>query len=103
MVEVRIPRRVRIGGFDYKVVMSQRFDEELQSDRDWGQCTDIMRRILISTEGKPQQISQTFIHEVLHAIDGIYGTNKLEEAEIHALSNGLLQVFEQLGIRFIKG
>ncbi len=102
MVEIKVPATLKIGGFDYSVEVNVIHDRELRSDGNWGQCADRLRRIRIESTSLPQQFSETFLHEVLHAIDGIYGHYELKEEQYHHLGQGLLQVFEQLGIRFVK-
>ena len=41
-----------------------------------------------------QKIEECFIHEMLHAIDCIYNSNKMEEDVINRLSQGLYQVLK---------
>ena len=102
MLHVKIPKKLKIGGFDYKIEVNARQDRELRSDSDWGQCAYRLKRITIDSDSSEQQMSETFLHEIIHAIDGIYGHYALTEDETQHLGNGLLQVFEQLGIRFSK-
>ena len=101
MIEVKIPKSIKIGGFTYKIDMSQTRDSELKNNGNFGECSVIPRKISIATNLHPQQTSETFIHEVLHSIDDVYGHYQLTEEQCKHLSSGLLQVFEQLGIRFV--
>jgi hypothetical protein len=102
MHEIKIPKTIKIGGFDYKIEMTEEARADLDSRNRHGEHASVLRRIRIRPNDLPQQTSQTFLHEVVHAIDDIYLDYSLEEKEVGQLANGLLQVFEQLGVRFTK-
>jgi len=105
MHEIKIPKKVRVAGFPYSIRMGIEVDKELNSSDNWGKCSNLLRVIKLATVGVDVtaiQLSESFIHEVLHAINCVYGGDRLEERDIKALTAGLHQVFEQLGIRFIK-
>ena len=99
--EIKIPEKVKVGGFDYKIEMGGKVNLDLQADASWGKCANQLRRIRLDDSINSSQLSETFIHEALHAIEDIYVANADEHC-ISALANGLHQVFEGLGIRFIK-
>jgi len=61
----------------------------------------MMQLIRISSDGGPQQISDSFLHEILHAVGVVYAGNEVSELHIGQMAHGLLQVMEQLGIRFV--
>jgi hypothetical protein len=101
-LNVEIPKIIKIGGFDYSVVISPERDKILKYNHNWGECSEEERLISIRSDYLSQQMSETFIHEILHAINDVYLGHKLEEDEGYGLGNGLFQVFEQLGIRFVR-
>lgn len=101
--QVPIPRKIKIGGFDYSIVVSPAFDKELFADGNKGSMSSRLRRIIVSSTLPPQDFSETFVHEILHAVDDIYTNSSLTENQVFLLANGLLQVLEQLGVRFVKG
>ena len=101
MYEIKIPASIKIGGFDYLVEVSEYHTTELRDNSNWGEHSERQRRIRFDPTALPQQISQTFIHEIVHAVDAVYQGRKLTEDSTHAMANGLLQVLEQLGIRFV--
>ncbi len=103
MIEIPVPEILKVGGFDYTIMLSNEHTIELKANGNWGECNDSLRRIRIDTNASAQQFSQTFLHEVIHAVDAVYGNFKADENLTHAVANGFLQVFEQLGIRFVKG
>jgi hypothetical protein len=98
MVEVVIPKTIKVGGFDYTIEMTPAHDAELRDNKNYGECSNQLKRIRICSDCQGQQFSETFIHEIVHAIDNVFGHNTLTEDQVHALGNGFLQVFEQLGI-----
>ena len=100
--DVKIPKRLKIGGFDYKIRTNKSTSRGLGADGKWGRHRPTTREILIDIETSTSQVSVSFIHECLHAIDSIYGNACLSERENESLSNGLHQVLEQLGVRFVK-
>jgi hypothetical protein len=100
VIEVVIPKTIKIGGFDYAIEMTPAHDIELKDSKNYGECSNMLKRIRICSDCQGQQFSETFIHEIVHAIDNVFGHNTLTEEQVHALGNGFLQVFEQLEIRF---
>lgn len=102
MIEVKLPRSIKIAGTDYKIKSDPKTDRDLDAHQWKGSSSPYEQEIEISTRSLPQQFSETFIHEVLHRVDGHYNNNKLDEGDIDRLSNGLHQVLEQLGIRFVR-
>lgn len=91
-----IPKKVRICGFDY--------DIKYQDDLDHTQgCAGVhlpekLEIRLLSRGIDPRRTEQTFIHEVLHAVDVLYGNDKLSEEQCSSLSNGIYQVFSDNGL-----
>ena len=103
MYEVKIPDSIKIGGFDYTVRHTKESDKELEDADMWGSHSERQRRIDLRTDCLPQQKSASFIHECLHAIDTIYLNRQIgDEKIIRGLGSGLLQILEQLGVRFVK-
>jgi hypothetical protein len=100
--EVTIPKKLKIGGFDYSIEMNDRYNQELRSNHNQGECSHTIKRITIISELSPQQMNETFLHELVHAVDGVYCNYKLTEDEVAQLGNGFLQIFEQMGIRFVR-
>ncbi len=102
MIEIKIPKKLKVGGFDYSLEMSEYHDRELWDAENWGEHSVKLRRIRISTGCSVQQFSETFWHEIIHAVDTVYQGSKLSNDEVAALSNGLFQVLEQLGVRIVQ-
>jgi len=102
MHEVKIPTSIKIGGFDYKILIDSQSDEELDNNNHWGEHSMAKRWIRIHSKASSEELNNTVIHEVLHGIDCVFNNRALTESETELLANGLHQVFEQLGIRFVK-
>jgi len=102
MNEIYIPGSIKVGGFDVSIEMSPETDKELDAKNVYGDYTSSLKRIRLSSNYDGHQISSAFIHEALHAIDDIYNGYDLPEKVNEVLANGLHQLFEQLGIKFIR-
>lgn len=97
-MKIKIPEKLKIGGFDYTITFSLQYQE----GEKWGWWRNDPQLIELSQEAPEQRRGHTFLHELLHAIDDTYLGNKLEEDDIVGLASGLHQVLEQLDIQFIK-
>lgn len=89
-----IPPKVQIGGHTYSIT----FNEDLKDDNDWGRVNHRLLRIELNPARPLSQMLGALIHELLHVINNVYGNSCLEEGDMHNVSEGLTQVFQQLGI-----
>jgi hypothetical protein len=96
--KISIPKTLKIGGFDYNIDITH--DADLRADGCYGQCKEMTRSIAVDSSISEQQFSHTFLHEMLHAVDSVYGINSVTEEQNKHLAQGLFQVMEELGIRF---
>ncbi len=102
MIEVRLSDSIKIGGFDYTIDCSKSARDELIGTNCYGDCSNYILRIRIDNEHKPQQFSETTLHEFVEAVNDKWCNNHIEHDDITNLSHGLHQIFEQLGVRFVK-
>lgn len=91
--KVAILKTVKVGGAVYKVIYPYAFeDSELvglcESDRSVIKLSDYFQNTLRS----PEKIHETFVHEIVHAIDSTYCGGVLEENEVERMSVILYQV-----------
>jgi len=100
--EIKIPRKIKVGGHDYRVQMGKEVSADLQDRTYRGTHSDYRRIIKLDGSLRPQEISSTFIHEVTHAIDVINCNARLSEDDIRGVATGWHQVLEKFGVRFIK-
>lgn len=102
MINIKIPKKIKVGGYDYKIEISEYNDKELDSDCRIGDHSGSLKRIRIKTNLSPQVFSAVVIHEITHAVDNAYSGGSLTESQVTAIENGFLQVFEQMGLRFVR-
>lgn len=99
---MKLPRSLKIGGRIYRVLFPYIFKDSCSVL--YGQCDESGQKIRISginshgEQRHPQAIMQTFIHELLHAIDYIYVGGKVAKLDggediIDQLAEGITQVF----------
>lgn len=107
---LRLPDTIRVGVHDFKVVDNYSFRERTDLS---GQCDHGMREIRIRRvdEGgnavSDTNLLVTYLHELLHAIDRIYGDGTITDRDngelaISCLSEGLAQVLVDNGIVALK-
>lgn len=101
MNEVNISKGIQVGGFRYAVDTSEKAHRDLLADHDAGQCDCRNKVISLDYDESPEQISKTFIHEVIEAVNHVYCNDKVEHEKIQQLSFGIHQVCESLEVRFV--
>lgn len=101
MIEIPVPALIKIGGIDYSVESNSQKDMILDDAACNGIHSERMRNISVLSTLRPQEFSRCLIHEVIHGINAVYLHRVLDEQTVDALSHGLLQVLEQLGVRFV--
>jgi hypothetical protein len=105
MRRIKVPAKIKIGGYNYTIRQNRRVNRELDSAGMWGRHSATLREIQVATDGNmsDQQYSQTFLHELTHAISNVYCEGReVAESEVAAISNGFFQVLEEMGVRFIR-
>lgn len=99
---MKIPKQVKVAGYTYKVKYYKILPYK-DANEEMGHCDNNNLEIRIATHDPgtnqklPRQfLEQTFLHELLHAIDNAYNANKLEEEQVVRLSEGLYQVIKEI-------
>ncbi len=100
-MDIKIPQSIKVGGFTYTIKLDKN-NRVLRSENRYGQCSYTDREILVETEFSRDQTNQTFLHEILHSVDSVYNNTALCDEVVDRLSNGLHQIFDQLGVNFIQ-
>uniref|UniRef100_A0A6M3IG10 Peptidase n=1 Tax=viral metagenome TaxID=1070528 RepID=A0A6M3IG10_9ZZZZ len=98
MNSIKLPKTIKIGGFDHSIIMD---GEDCDNSGAWGLYSFRRKTITLDSGLTPQHLSCEFIHELLHGVDQVYNGASLSEDTVKAMANGLHQVFEQLGVRFV--
>jgi len=87
---MKLPRSLKICGLDYEIVV----DDNLYLDKG-ATGTHHAEKLVIAlhTHGvNEQRIMQTFLHEIIHAVDEHYMGASLDEKQVGAFAAGLYQV-----------
>lgn len=91
---MRIPKKVRIGPYDYDLA----YKETLLSDNHdavlWGHCDFERQTIYLTTNMVSQRRETAFMHEVIHAIDDLCEIG-LEERQVRALAPALVSFLKE--------
>lgn len=84
-----LPKFVRVGCYIYAIEVMEESDSE--SAREFGHCNFISRKIRVAAGMTSQEVANTFIHEVMHAIHRFVGVNdeSTEEQTTTLSANGL--------------
>jgi len=94
---MKIPDKIKVAGHYYKVIWD---DKGLVKKGLVGNCNNDFKEIRIckyykNTRARAKsEIEETFMHEIIHAVDKHYNSNSLSEKAIDRLSNGLYQVLK---------
>lgn len=98
---MKIPKRIKIGGFWWAIKFSKDIAVEGQV---YGSTHFPSQTIFLDPRLTPQKIEQTFIHEILHAVAWQYGvarmldaadeTKRLEEHVVAGMAFGIHQVLK---------
>ena len=95
-MKIKIPKKLKIGAIEYEVNMVA----GLKLYRgNWGEAGYISHTIDIDNLLPDIDRMATYIHEALHVIDSEYVCG-IDEDNIERLGNGVLKIFQQLGIEF---
>ena len=95
-----LPKKVKIGCFDYKVVFPFKFDG-CNSDC-LGLCKNVETTIYISNNNiAKQKVVVVFLHEIIHAIDSVYFHSIFSEKIIERLAETIYLLVLDNNIRFI--
>jgi len=86
---MKIPKKIKICGIEYDVVI-----RKLENPDNFGMHVMKDCKLYISNEGTNKQIQEeTFIHEILHAIEHILHID-LDERDVSGISHILYQVLK---------
>ena len=104
MIEIKIPKTINVAGFGVEILTGEYINKGLQELKRYGSwhCDNLGKHISIDTSVNPKDVSNTFIHECMEAVNSIYLAHALREKEINAVANGLHQILEGMKVRFVK-
>ncbi len=99
-IDINVSKGIKVAGHTYKVKSGGQINTRLKEGEYYGRCYQSEREILLDDSFSKEQVSNSFIHEVVHAIDSAF-VIRLNESQVKRLSNGLHQVLSDLGLSFI--
>lgn len=87
---MKIPKKIRVGGLDYKIILEKKFEDNRMQD--WGLQSYSEGTIKILTHWDGDKISDstllsTLTHELVHAIDFVYLGGDLKEHIVNRLGD----------------
>ena len=94
---MKIPNKIKVAGHWYKVKWD---DKGLEKEHLIGQTNNDFKEITLCKYYKSKrarvksEIEETFLHEVLHAVNKNYNNDSLTEKSLNRLSQGLYQVLK---------
>ena len=99
---MKIPKKIKVGGLEYKVLQGYAFKEtELMGQVSHSQTEIRLNNIdPYGVQYPNQKKEECFVHEIIHAIDSVYNNNSLEEKTVDRLSQGLYQVLKDNKLYF---
>jgi len=100
MIEVDVSNGFDLGCFHYPVLSSKEVSKELASRGHFGECSFDSHTVRVSEDFNTDQHHNTFLHEVIEAVNEENCNNKIKHTEITNLANGLSQVFKSMGVIF---
>ena len=89
--KMKIPKTIKIGGFNYQVILKDRYKED--GSTDLGTHSVHQLKIWIDREMVQQQQEETLLHEIIEAIND-HNDLKLEHNQISGISNNIYQVLK---------
>lgn len=99
-MDIDVSKGFQIGSFHYRVATDKKTNLELNSRTRYGECNSVMETIKVSSDYSKERYHETFLHEVIEAINTQACNGKVKHGEITNLASGLAQVTQSLGVNF---
>ena len=96
-MKIKIPKQIKIGVFDYGVVFVPHL---CRDEGNRGKINHRKQRIEIEFDNPKSLLDVTFLHELVHQIEAVFGFDLPEEQSDH-LAHGFAEfLFNNLDIEF---
>ena len=88
-----IPKQLKIGGKLVKIELITR--KQMEEEGIWGCYFPLENKILLCAESDPDQVLDTLLHEVLHAIFSCWNIKPEDDEErtVHTLASALQAIY----------
>jgi hypothetical protein len=103
MIKIDVTKGIKVGGFTYAVKLDEDAYHLLIGENNYGHCDNRNKIIRINNKDTEIEISETFLHEMMEAINKVYLVGELDHVKLSQISLGIHQVMESLGVRFGDG
>lgn len=93
---VELPKQIKIGGIEYRIILLPLKSEELNYGENIGMISHTECKIYINKDMPIQKQQETLIHEIIHGIDVFIGDNNHEsfEENVEMFGRVLFQVLK---------
>lgn len=88
---------IKILSYEYEVIYTDDANKLMVGNQlCFGLVDYVSQQIFISTQQHPEQMQETLVHEIIHAIDHLLnaGQNKLSEEDTDKLATGLANIVD---------
>lgn len=104
MNKSRIPKRLKIGGFNYKVQYPYTFDNDFKklATHEWNQKKIKVADTYLGSARSWTKTTESLLHEIVHALDHCQCNRVMEEDEVLLFSTHLFMVLRDNDIQFSK-
>lgn len=97
---MKIPESFPVGPFEYKIERGVKGDEWLARCGRMGESDHYENVVRLQSHLPPQQVNETFWHEVCHCIDHVMLNDEMDENAVACFARGMYQVVKHLGLVF---
>ena len=104
MKKSRMLKTLKVGGLNYQIVYPYVFETNavLLGLHEGDQARIKVTKRFLNLERHWTKITETLLHEIVHAVDHVYAGNILIEDEVFIMSNYLFQIIRDNKLRFDK-
>ena len=99
-MNIDVSKGFDLGCFHYIVEDDEGTQKNLEERSRYGECSCTRCIIRVSTKHNPDHYHNTFLHEMVEAVDEVYGNGKMKHDEITNIANGMSQALKSMGIMF---
>ena len=102
-MEIDVKKGFELGCFKYQVKDGEAVTRDLRSRSRYGECSWQNQEIRVSDDFSKDQWHNTFLHELLEAINEVYCNGKINHDVLTNCANGLAQAIKSVDVIFVGG
>jgi len=102
-MEIDVSKGFDLGCYHYCILDDAKTTEDLRGRSRYGECSHQSQEIRISNDYKSDHYHNTFLHELLEAVNEVHCNGKMSHDVITNCANGLAQVMKSLNVIFAGG